>query len=175
MPNVLYEVYNEPLDVDWGTVVKPYHEVVVSAIRQIDPDNVIILGTPTWSQAVDDAAADPVAGTNLMYTLHFYSCTHTEWLRTTGSEAIAQGLPIFVTEWGATDADGGTDGLLCLEEAQAWHDWMNANDVSWTAWKFDGCDDSTCYFVDRDVSVDGGWTASDLNGHAPFVIDRMRD
>ena len=56
--------------------IKPYHEAVVAAIRQYDPDNVIILGTRTWSQRPDEAAANPVAGSNLGYTMHFYSCAH---------------------------------------------------------------------------------------------------
>lgn len=174
-PNVLYEVYNEPLDVSWSGVLKPYHEALVGTIRERDADNVIILGTPNWSQDVDVAAQDPVTGTNLIYTLHFYACDHTSWLRDKGNTAVGAGLPLFVTEWGATNADGGLDGTVCEAEAQAWIDWMNQNGVSWTAWKLDGCTDSSCYFVDRDVSPSGGWGEADLNGHAPFVIEKMRE
>lgn len=174
-PNVLYEIYNEPLDVSWSGVLKPYHEAIISTIRERDADNVIILGTPNWSQDVDVAAQDPVSGSNLIYTLHFYACDHTDWLRTKGDAALSAGLPLFVTEWGATPADGGLDGTVCEAEAQAWHDWMNQNNISWTAWKLDGCTDSSCYFVDRDVSPSGGWTEADLNGHAPFVIEKMQN
>lgn len=176
-PNVLYEVYNEPTESSWSGDLKPYHEALVATIRQRDPDNLIILGTPNWSQYVDVAAQDPVAGSNLLYTLHFYSCSHTGWLRDAGDAALQAGLALFVTEWGATDADGGTpeNPGVCEAEAQAWHDWMNQNGISWTAWKLDGCNDSSCYFVDRDVSPAGGWTESDLNGHAPFVIEKMRE
>lgn len=177
-PNVIYETFNEPLKQSWDTVIKPYHEAVVSAIRAKDPDNVIILGTGNWSQDVDLAAASPVSGTNLMYTLHFYSCTHTAMLREKGQGALDKGLPLFVTEWGATNADGGTvrNPALCLEEAQLWHDWMNSNKISWAAWKFDRCVDKTCYFASTaTVPTTGGWTDEMLNGHAPFVRDRMRD
>jgi endoglucanase len=182
-PNVIYEPFNEPncaTQVDncsaderlaWPEL-KQYHEQVVAAIRANDPDNVIVLGTPSWSQEVDQAAANPLSGSNLMYTLHFYSCSHTAWLRDRAQQALQDGLPIFVTEWGATDADGGTDGLLCLDEAQAWHDWMNSNSVSWAAWKFDSCKDSTCFF-NSNVSLSGGWTDAELTGHGPFVRDRM--
>jgi hypothetical protein len=103
-PNVIYEPFNEPLQVDWSSLVKPYHEAVVGAIRPIDPDNIIILGTPTWSQDVERPAQSPVAGDNLMYTLHFYSCTHKDWLRKKGDYALGNGLALFVTEWGATHA-----------------------------------------------------------------------
>lgn len=174
-PNVLYEIYNEPLDVSWSGVLKPYHQALIGTIRQHDPDNVIILGTPKWSQDVDVAAQDPVSGTNLIYTLHFYACDHTGWLRDKANTALGAGLPLFVTEWGATKADGGLDGTVCEAEAQAWINWMNQNNISWTAWKLDGCTDSSCYFVDRDVSTSGGWGDADLNGHAPFVIQKMRE
>jgi endoglucanase len=167
-------VYNEPLDISWGSVLKPYHEALIATIRQRDSDNVIILGTPKWSQDVDVAAQDPISGTNLIYTLHFYACDHTSWLRDKGDTALGAGLPLFVTEWGATAADGGLDGAVCETEAQAWIDWMGQNNISWTAWKLDGCTDSSCYFVDREVAPSGGWGDSHLNGHAPFVIDKMR-
>lgn len=177
-PNVIYEPFNEPIRQAWGTVIKPYHEAVVAAIRAVDPDNVIVLGTGNWSQDVDIAAASPVSGTNLMYTLHFYSCTHTAMLREKGQTALDMGLPLFVTEWGATNADGGTprNPQLCLEEAQLWHDWMNKNSISWAAWKFERCADKTCYFAPMAmVPTTGGWADDTLNGHTPFVRDRMKE
>lgn len=78
-PNVLFETFNEPLKVSWVNELKPYHEAVVNAIRSNDPDshpNVTILGTPQWDQLPTDAASSPLSGTNLMYTVHFYSCDH---------------------------------------------------------------------------------------------------
>lgn len=173
-PNVIYETFNEPVRADWTTVLKPYHEAVVAAIRAVDPDNLIVLGTPNWSQYVDQAALNPLVGTNLLYTLHFYSCTHGASLRSVGDVALSKGAPIFVTEWGATNADGGTTGTLCLDEAQRWHDWMNQHGISWAAWKFDACTDLSCYFK-RTAPVTGGWTDAQLNGHAPFVRDRMKE
>ena len=105
-PNVIYEPFNEPTTATWAQI-KPYHEAVVAAIRAVDSDNLIVLGTPTWSQDVDLAAADPLTGTNLLYTLHFYACTHKQSLRDKANKAISMGLPLFVTEFGATPSDGG--------------------------------------------------------------------
>lgn len=174
VPNVIYEPFNEPLKVDWSTQLKPYHEAVVAAIREHDPENVIILGTPNWSQDVDKAAADPLVGSNLMYTLHFYACDHGGWLIARGQTARNKGLALFVTEWGATKADGGLDGTVCQVQAQAWHDWMNDNGVGWAAWKFDNCTpDSTC-FLTPDAPVDGGWTSQYLHGHGLYVRARMQ-
>jgi endoglucanase len=177
-PNVIYELFNEPTTQAWSTVLKPYHQAVIAVIRAIDTDNVIVLGTRNYSQYVDEPANDPVSGTNLMYTLHFYSCTHTQMLRDRAEAAFNKGLPIFVTEWGATHADGGTtkNPQLCLEEAQLWHNWMNSHKISWAAWKFDRCVDKSCYFSSTaTVPTTGGWTDDMLNGHAPFVRDRMKE
>ena len=168
LPNVIWEPYNEPLQISWSGTVKPYHEAVVSAIREHDPDNIVVLGTPSWSQEVDVAAGDPVAGTNLMYTLHFYSCTHTSWLRDTADTAMDAGIALFVTEWGASAADGGLDGRVCLDEAQRWTDWMAANGISWTAWKLDVGTDST-NLLSSGAPLTGGWD-NYLHGHAPFIV-----
>ncbi|MBN1609596.1 MAG: cellulase family glycosylhydrolase [Polyangiaceae bacterium] len=175
-PNVIYETFNEPEGgvnesesrVMWSTVLKPYHQSVVSAIRRADPDNLIVLGTPLWSQRVADAAADPVRAANVLYTLHFYSCTHKDWNRQQGDRALALGAALFVTEWGATDADGGRGGELCLDEARVWLDWMAEHNISGAAWKLYADPDSSAILRS---TAKGGWTDDDLHGHGPFVRD----
>lgn len=171
LPNVIWEPYNEPEQVSWSGAVKPYHEAVVAAIRAEDPDNIIVLGSPTWSQDVDVAAGDPVSGTNLMYTLHFYSCTHDQYLRDKAETAMNAGLALFVTEWGASHADGGLDGVVCLDEAQRWIDWMERHRIGWTAWKLDVGPDSTNLLAEG-APLTGGWDAY-LHGHAPFVVENL--
>ncbi len=171
--NVIYEPFNEPKGIAWPDL-KKYHEAVVAAIREQDAEALIVLGTPNYSQEVDTAAADPVAGTNLLYTLHYYACTHRGSLRSKADAALALGAALFVTEWGATNADGGLDGVVCLDEAQKWDDWLNAHKISWAAWKLDGCDpDSSCLLVPG-APVHGGWTNDYLHGHAKFVRGRMQ-
>lgn len=103
-PHVLYELANEPNGVAWS-VVKSYHDRIIPAIRAIDPQTVIIAGTSTWSQDIDLAAALPVAQPyNVMYTFHFYAGTHASLLPRLAQQATK--IPIFVTEWGATQSDG---------------------------------------------------------------------
>ncbi|MFB9236269.1 cellulase family glycosylhydrolase [Plantactinospora siamensis] len=173
LPNVIWEDWNEPngANSSWSAV-KAYHQAVVPAIRAADPDNIIVLGTPTWSQDVDVAAGSPVSGTNLMYTLHFYSCSHTAWLRSKADTAIRAGLALFVTEWGASNADGGLDGTACYPEAQTWIDWMKANNISWAAWKLDVGTDTT-NLLSAGAPVTGGWD-NYLHGHASFVVSNMK-
>jgi endoglucanase len=173
VPNLIYEPFNEPRGINWPDL-KKYHESVVAAIREQDEQALIVLGTPNYSQDVDTAATDPVEGTNLLYTLHYYACTHKGSLRSKGEVALSLGVALFVTEWGATKADGGIDGTVCLDEAQRWDDWLNAHQISWTAWKLDGCEpDSSCLLMPG-APVDGGWTNDYLHGHAKFVRGRMQ-
>lgn len=172
-PNLIYEPFNEPTKVSWSEDLKPYHEKVLPAIRKNAPDSVVILGTPQWSQLVDEAALDPVDAENIMYTLHFYSCTHTDWLREGADKALSLGAPLFVTEWGATAADGGVQMKeVCSDEGMLWHDWMNEHSISWAAWKLDSCSDTSCFFS-TNVSTGGGWSDAVLSGHGPFVVERL--
>lgn len=182
-PNVIYETYNEPLKVAW-TTLKQYHQSIYTSIRSYDADlnqNVILLGTPNWDQDVDVAAANPMAGdTNIMYTLHFYACTHNsaKGQLAKAQTALSLGLPIFVSEWGATAADGGVGGTsVCNDYADEWHSWMDSNSISWAAWKLDDCDgmtvaDTSC-ILKLGAPVTGGWTSSYLNGHGSYVVDKL--
>lgn len=81
--NVIYEVCNEPCNgATWGDV-KFYASEVIPSIRSYDKDAVILIGTPNWSQDVDEAVKGPVTGyDNIMYTLHFYAATNKEDLQT---------------------------------------------------------------------------------------------
>lgn len=135
--HVLYEICNEPngSSVTWN-VVKQYAEKVIPVIRANDPNTIIICGTPTWSQDVDLAAQNPLSGNNLMYTLHFYSGTHFQYLRDKGDAALSKGLALFVTEFGASKADG--NGGVFLQECDLWMDWMKQRKISWCNWSIAG-------------------------------------
>jgi endoglucanase len=172
-PNVIWEDWNEPngANTDWPAV-KSYHQAVVSAVRAVDPDNIIVLGTPNWSQDVDIAANSPVSGTNLMYTLHFYSCTHGASLRAKADAALNRGVALFITEWGATAADGGLNNSpLCTGEAQTWLNWAKSKNISWAAWKLDVGNDSSNLLA-AGAPVTGGWN-NYLHGHASFVVSNL--
>lgn len=71
VPNVIYEIFNEPVEDTWEQV-KAYSEEVIKTIRAIEPDALILVGTPHWDQDVHLAADAPLTGYgNIMYTLHF--------------------------------------------------------------------------------------------------------
>lgn len=172
-PAVLFEICNEPNGgVTWSGDVKPYAEKVIAAIRGQGADNVILIGSPTWSQDIDKAAADPVAGENLMYSLHFYAGTHGEWLRQRVDDCLNKGLPIFVSEWGTSRADGS--GGVFLEESGVWLDFLEARGISWCNWSL--CDkNETSAALKPGTSPDGTWTEADLTESGRFVFSRLGD
>jgi endoglucanase/cellulose 1,4-beta-cellobiosidase len=158
--NVIYEIYNEPLQVSWSGVIKPYAQAVIAAIRAIDPDNLIIVGTPSWSQDVDVAANDPITGyANIAYTLHFYAGTHGQFLRDKASTALSRGIPLFVTEWGSVAASG--DGAVATSETNAWVSFMKANNISNANWALNDKAEGASALV-TGASANGGWTSSQL-------------
>ena len=80
--NILYEICNEPNgNVTWAKDIKPYAKKAIKKIRKYDKKNIIIVGTPTWSQDVDVVARSPLKEKNIVYSLHFYAATHTDFLR----------------------------------------------------------------------------------------------
>ena len=159
-PHVIYEIYNEPVHVSWSNTVKPYAEAVIAAIREIDPDNLIIVGSPTWSQDVDVASLDPIRGfDNIAYTLHFYAATHGESLRQKAQTAIDNGLALFVTEWGTVEASA--DGEVDHVETDRWMNFLEANDISHCNWSITDKDEGASVVVPG-TNPNGGWSFSDL-------------
>lgn len=132
-PHLIYEIYNEPLDLSWEETLKPYARKVIQAIRAEDPDNVILMGTPNWSQDVDLVAQSPLdTVTNVAYTLHFYAGTHGDDLRRKARVALEAGLPLFVSEWGTVNANG--DGEPDRESTRAWLEFMGRWGISHANW-----------------------------------------
>jgi mono/diheme cytochrome c family protein len=166
-PNVIYEIYNEPLAVSWSDVIKPYALDVIAEIRKIDPDNLIIVGTPNWSQDVDDAASDPITTfDNIAYTLHFYAGTHKQSLRDKAVTAMNANLPLFVTEWGSVDASG--DGGVDAAETRTWIQFLQDNKISHLNWSLnDKAEGSSVLNPESDS--DGAWDTNSYTDSGDLV------
>ena len=154
-PNVIYELYNEPIDDSWESL-KAYAKEIIAEIRKYDPDNIILMGCPHWDQDIHLVAETPIEGvTNVMYTLHFYAGTHKDYLRDRLEAAVKSGLPVFVSECGGMDASG--NGPLAPDEYQKWIDVMERNRVSWVNWSISDKDE-TCSMILPRAKATGGWT-----------------
>lgn len=157
-PNVIYEIYNEPLDdADWKKHIKPYAEQVIATIRAIDPDNIVVVGTRQWSQMVSEAGLAPIAGNNIAYTLHYYAGTHGQWLRDEAVKAMNSGICLMVTEFGTCDASG--NGNFTPEESKKWFDFMDKYHLSWCNWSV-ADKDETASALKPGAAGTGKWDAS---------------
>ena len=142
IPNVIYEICNEPNgNISWGGNIKPYAEVVVKEIRKNDSKNLIIVGSGSWSQNIQDPANDPLRYQNIAYALHFYSGSHGQWLRDRIDYARSKGIAIVVTEWGTTDSSG--KGRIFIGESDQWLDFLDARKISWMNWSYSNAGESS--------------------------------
>jgi len=162
-PNVLYEICNEPNgdDVTWTGVIKPYADEVITEIRKIDPYNVILVGTPHWSQRIDLAADDPLAFDNIMYACHFYAGSHGKELRDRIEYALQNEIPVFITEWGATEGEQDTGSWLFPVETFTWLDFINERGLSWANWSITIRKEPSAA-LKHTAAAEGGWADGDL-------------
>ncbi len=158
-PNVIYEIFNEPDDETWPEV-KAYSESLITEIRKHDPDNIILVGTTTWSQDLHLAMENPIENQqNIMYVLHFYAATHKTELLDRAERAYQSGLPIFVSECAGMEATG--DGPIDQESWRAWLYWMESRRISWAAWSI-ADKDETCSMLLPQAPSEGGWADDHL-------------
>ncbi len=164
--HILYEICNEPNGGTGWEEIASYAREVIPVIRANDPDAVILVGTPNWSQYVDAAAAAPLSEfDNVMYTLHFYAATHREDLRERMKTAVDAGLPVFVSEFGICDASGS--GAVDEAQADAWTELMDAYGISYVAWNLSNKNETSAIlapdcqktegFTQEELSASGRW------------------
>lgn len=161
-PNVMWETCNEPHGWSWGAGLKSYHEQVIPVIRE-HSSNLIVAGTNTWSQDVDEASRDPLSDENVAYTLHFYSSMHKQHNRDKASEAMSNGAAIFVTEWGVEQNGEGND------ETHRWLDFLRQHGISNAMWGVYDKDSEAWAIVRRGASTHGGWSDGDLTNTGRFA------
>jgi endoglucanase len=173
VPNVIYEIWNEPERVTWDTV-KNYAKQVIAEIRKYDANNLIIVGSPHWDQDVDVAANDPITGfNNIAYSFHFYASDpgHQAGLRARADKAIKKGLPLFVTEWGVGEANG--NGNFDKSENETWLKWLDHNNLSWVNWNITDKAETTAILL-PDAPETGGWTESQLTPAGIYIRKVLR-
>lgn len=171
-PNILYEIWNEPLDIPWQEI-RDYAAEVIPVIRKNAPGAVIIVGTPKWDQDVDIAAENPVDAPNLLYSLHYYAGTHKDWNREKAQKAIDAGLPLIISECGSMDHTG--DGPIDYESWQAWMDFADSNNLSVLMWDI-ADKNETCSMISATASDNGmEWKEDDLKEWAKLARKTIRE
>jgi hypothetical protein len=184
--HVIYEICNEPnerykyganaqeKDVNWPRI-KTYAETIIPIIRKNDPETVIIVGTPYWSNRPWRVVGNPLTGSNAyntMYTYHFYAGTQQHITNFDTVKTILNKIPIFATEWGLSEESG--TGTLGLTAAQNFADALAGNNsagikVSHCIWSF-ADKDETSALLKGGSCTNGSWTNRSAAGDKAFSI-----
>jgi endoglucanase len=135
-PNVIYELYNEPIYPDnwetWKATAQPW----VNIIRAAAPNNLILIGGPRWSQNLSSAASSPFVGNNLVYVAHIYAeHPQSNWDVWFGN--AANSVPFFITEWGWQAGGAVPTNGTKTSFGIPFMAYLNSKGLSWTAWTYD--------------------------------------
>lgn len=193
-PNIIYEICNEPNnaegngipnDAEGWKLVKEYAIQIIKELRESDNHNLIIVGSPQFSQLVNycaDDQIDPKIDQNIMYAFHFYAAEHKKLDDpATGSifpnlqKALDKGIGIFVSEWGTTKSDGetGYDRI----ESNKWLDFLDENNISWCNWSLSDKKENSAA-IKKINKFDPGpysdWATSDLSKSGNYVRRRIK-
>lgn len=163
--NVIYEICNEPTGSPFASQIKPYANDVVNTIRKYDKDAIIIVGTNTWSQDINEVVGNKLDDPNIMYAVHFYAATHKDDLRNKVEAAMKAGVPVFISECSICDASG--NGGIDYNEANKWFDLLEKYNISYAIWNLSnkaetssligsGCSKMSG-FADSELSDTGRW------------------
>jgi endoglucanase len=186
--HVLYELYNEPLYANcnsgndtqsggslttWATI-KQYAESVIPKIRANDPNGIIIVGTPNYSQGTEAARANPITGQkNIAYTLHFYASTSGHGnLRYNVLKGKCNDFPIIITEWGVSESSG--DGNFTKSMNDTWISWIETIGVSWANWSISDKGETSAALTGG-ASPNGGWNDGNLTASGKYVKNLMKN
>ena len=188
VPNVLYEICNEPNgETDWDDITE-YANRIIPAIRENSPDAVILVGTPKYSTQIQEAMKAPLPFDNLMYSCHKYVDVSPDgkkysvyWLE----KALEYGFPVFVTEWGITYGEDFPDNPddketlaeqyrnLDMESAWNFADFLNENGISWCGWALSNSVEIHAA-IRWDCDKLHGWTAEDLTPGGELMFSALK-
>ncbi|GAB3684663.1 hypothetical protein GCM10028857_13960 [Salinarchaeum chitinilyticum] len=153
--HVLYEVYNEPTEPGmwgdptttewvadvwrlWLDMAQPW----VDTIRS-HADNMILMGSPSWTQSPEGALVEEFDGEDIAYTYHIYpghnSSRANDWEDASrngeGVAGVYEQAPLVVTEFGWEENAGQYIGGTTSGFGTPFIDWLESHDaISWTAW-----------------------------------------
>ena len=162
-PNVMYEIYNEPV-CDNNTVVN-YAKEVIPTIRAIDKDNIIIVGSASYSREPDGVTSAGSGYSNIAYTWHGY----VEWGHQSDWNSHSSwntSIPVVVTEWGVnwSKNDGG---LLNIYRQKG------VINCFWSMSNLGG-DDSKWSILKSDCYKISDWSDSDMNENGAYLLQQTK-
>jgi len=146
--HVLFELFNEPLNNSEGSEaanwarLKNDMQTWINIIRASAPNNLILVGAPSWSQQIGPAASNPFStsnpnNTNLVMVVHLYPGHWLLWGQDYFKSQVTTCLtryPVFASEWGFW---GTSEELLngtITNYGQPLMNFYEENKISHSAW-----------------------------------------
>ncbi len=188
-PNIIYEIFNEPVEYDWSNQIKPYAEQIITTIRTHAPNAIIAVGTPNWDQRVSHAAADPIThdslghpAYNIAYVMHFYAGDPNHALDGSGyvnlraetEAALNNGLCVIVTEAGAVGTSAGPNNVINWPEWDRYVEWMDSRSITWLQWSLSIKNEKGSVLYPS-ASLAGSWRESDLTPEGRRMREYFRN
>ncbi len=107
--HVFFELFNESVNTNMGDDTKNWLSVRndmqtwINIVRTYAPDNIILVGGPSWDQTIGPAASYPLIGDDIVMVSHIYpshwKAGNPSWY-TNNITTCAAVYPIIMTEWG---------------------------------------------------------------------------
>jgi hypothetical protein len=188
---VLFGLYNEPHDITWevwrnGGIVNetenrgkpdekkftyntPGHQKIVSEIRALGANNIIIAGGIDWAYdlrgiASSYALTDTPEGGGIVYDSHIYPFK--EWdgkNHNTKVLCIAGDYPIIIGEFGI-DPDGQWGSANHPSWLANMLDWMDVNKLNWAGW---------CFHTAATPNMISDWQYTPTKHHGAIIKQRL--
>ena len=162
--------YNLSSKLSSEVVTKVQDSDMVGIIREYDKDAVIIVGTGTWSQDVDQVIGNKLSDKNVMYTLHFYAATHGDWLIDRAQKALDAKVPIFITECSICSADG--NGSINKTMGNKWMKFIRKNKIPFICWNLSNKDEASA-LIKESCTKKSGWTTKQLSTTGKWFKSKM--
>lgn len=171
--NVLFEICNEPNGNggSWQNI-KKYSKTVIKTIRSVNKNAMIIVGTPNWSQDVDQALENPITGyRNIAYAFHFYAGTHKADMRKKLEAVLRKKLPVIVTEFGISEASG--TGAVNTREGSQWIKLLNKYKIGRVCWNLSNKNETSALLKSTCRKTNGGWTKASLSASGKWILGHI--
>ena len=137
-------------------------------IRDIDPDNIIIVGSAQWSRQPHNVTAAGLGQTNIACSWHGYvTWEHQNDWESSDADSWNTTVPVIVTEWGLGN-NKNDGGLLDIYKSRGVINcfWSMSNiggdEVKWSVLK------ETCNKI-------SGWTAEDITENGAFILGKTKE
>jgi hypothetical protein len=149
--HVIFELFNEPLNNSEGSEAANWARLKndmqnwINIVRASAPNNLILVGAPSWSQQIGPAASNPFStsnpnNTNLVMVVHIYPGHWLLWGQDYFKSQVTTCItryPVFASEWGFW---GTTEDLLngtITNYGQPLMDFYEELKISHSAWVTD--------------------------------------